>query len=178
MTPRAGVKILRALNAWLVAHQMTMQDILPVVGIDDGTLSGRLRDQYCLGGILGKTGTNPSKDGGVSTLAGIAYTRDHGPVIYAIFNANGKVAAFRHWQDYFLRILMEESGGVGQYLPPRTDLATLSSSWVPSSYLESLGEETMVAKKSVTRSSYVKKTKSSKKVAKRPGKSSTHRTGA
>jgi D-alanyl-D-alanine carboxypeptidase/D-alanyl-D-alanine-endopeptidase (penicillin-binding protein 4) len=178
MTPRAGVRILRALNTWLVAHQMKMQDILPVAGIDDGTLFGRLRDQYCLGGILGKTGTNPSKDGGVSTLAGIAYTRDHGPVVYAIFNANGRVAAFRHWQDYFLRILMEESGGVGQYLSARTDLATLSSFWVPSSYLESLGEEPTVAKKSVTRSSYVKKAKYSKKVARHPGKSSTRRTGA
>lgn len=180
MTARAGVKILRALNSWLIAHQLKMQDILPVAGIDDGTLFGRLRDQYCLGGILGKTGTNPSKEGGISALAGIAYTREYGPLIYAIFNSNGRVPAFRHWQDYFLRNLMEESGGVGEYLSPRTELAMLSSSWVPSAYLESLGQEPLVFKKTVTRSSYVKKAKYTKKVARRSSKSSSsvHRTGA
>ena len=180
MTPRAGVKILRALNAWLLTHQLKMQDILPVAGADDGTLFGRLRDQYCLGGILGKTGTNPSKEGGISALAGIAYTRDYGPLIYTIFNTNGRVTAFRRWQDYFLRNLMEESGGVGEYLSPRTDLTMLFSSWVPSTYLESLGQEPLVFKKSVTRSAYVKKAKYAKKVARRSSKSSpsTRRTGA
>jgi len=175
MTPRAGVRILRSLNAWLEAHQMKMQDVLPVAGMDDGTLFGRLRDQNCLGGILGKTGTNPSKDGGISTLAGVAFTRDYGPLVYAIFNSNGRITAFRRWQDYFLRNLMEESGGVGQLLPPRTDLALLSSSWVPSPYLESLGEESTMVKKSVTRNSYVKKAKYFRKVTRHASKPAARR---
>jgi D-alanyl-D-alanine carboxypeptidase/D-alanyl-D-alanine-endopeptidase (penicillin-binding protein 4) len=181
MTPRAAVCILRALNAWLNAHQMKMQDIMPVAGIDEGTLFGRLRYEECRGGILGKTGTNPSKDGGISSLAGIAYTRDYGPVLYAIFNTNGRVSTYRRWQDYFLRNLMEESGGVGEYLPPRLETSALYSgfsAWVPSAYWETLPEESVFVKKTAARKTDLKKAKSYTTTAKNHRKISTRRTGA
>lgn len=181
MTPRAAVRILRALHSWLNTHHMKMQDIMPVAGIDEGTLFGRLRYEDCRGGILGKTGTNPSKDGGISSLAGIAYTRDYGPVLYAIFNTNGSVNTYRRWQDIFLRNLMEESGGVGEYLAPRLetiDLYSGFSNWVASAYWETLPEEPLFVKKRVARKTSSKKAKYNSKTAKNHRQISTRRTGA
>lgn len=141
MTARAAVKMLRELHYWLEEHGMKMQDIMPVAGLDEGTLYGRFRDPDFRGGVLGKTGTNPSKDGGVSALAGIAYTRDQGPVLYAIFNSHGSVMAYRRWQDNFLKDLIEECGGLGEYLAPHEDVSALASAWTPSEYWGSLAPE-------------------------------------
>jgi len=143
MTPRAAVKMLRALDTWLEAHRMKMQDIMPLAGIDEGTLYGRFRDPVLYGNVLGKTGTNPAKDGGVSALAGMAFTRDHGPVLYAIFNSHGSITAYRRWQDRFLKELIEENGGAGDSVLFRGGLSpiNISSFWAPSEYWSSLGEE-------------------------------------
>lgn len=141
MTARAGVKMLRALYYWLEERGMKMQDVMPVAGLDEGTLYGRFRDPDFRGGILGKTGTNPSKDGGVSSLVGLVYLRDHGPVLYAIFNSHGSVNTYRRWQDNFLKDLIEENGGLAETLAPHEDLAGLSSSWTPSEYWGSLSQE-------------------------------------
>jgi len=140
MTARAAVKMMRALYFWLDDHQMKLQDIMPVAGLDQGTLYGRFRDPDFRGGVLGKTGTNPSKDGGVSALAGLAYTRDHGPVLYAILNSRGSVNAYRRWQDTFLKDLIEESGGLGEYLSAHEDGDGVVSSWMPSEYWGSLAQ--------------------------------------
>ena len=140
MTPRAAIKILRELYYWLEEHQMKMQDIMPVAGLDEGTLFGRFRDPDFRGCVLGKTGTNPSKDGGVSALAGVAFTRDDGPILYAIFNSHGSVTAYRRWQDNFLKDLIEECGGLGDFLSPHEDLAGLDV-WTASTYWESLTQE-------------------------------------
>jgi len=140
MTARAAVKMIRALYFWLNDHDMKLQDIMPVAGLDEGTLYGRFRDPDFRGGVLGKTGTNPSKDGGVSALAGLAYTRDHGPVLYAILNSRGSVNAYRRWQDKFLKDLIEESGGLGEYLPAHEDADTVASAWMPSEYWGSLAQ--------------------------------------
>jgi D-alanyl-D-alanine carboxypeptidase/D-alanyl-D-alanine-endopeptidase (penicillin-binding protein 4) len=140
MTARAAVKMLRELSYWLEEQQLKMQDIMPVAGLDEGTLYGRFRDPDFRGGVLGKTGTNSSKDGGISALAGVAYTRAHGPVLYAIFNTRGSVRAYRRWQDRFLKGIIEECGGLGEYLPPHEGLAVLSS-WTPSEYWGSLAQE-------------------------------------
>jgi len=142
MTARAAVKMMRSLYVWLARHEMQMQELMPVAGLDKGTLYRRLRGGECQGAIVGKTGTNPSKDGGVSALAGVAFTRNHGPVFYAIFNTHGNVAAYRRWQDHLLRNLIVESGGVGQYLSPRLERVDLysPSSWTPSEYWANLTE--------------------------------------
>jgi D-alanyl-D-alanine carboxypeptidase/D-alanyl-D-alanine-endopeptidase (penicillin-binding protein 4) len=156
MTARAAVKMMRALYFWLSDHQMKLQDIMPVAGLDEGTLYGRFRDPNFRGGVLGKTGTNPSKDGGVSTLAGLAYTRDHGPVLYAILNSRGSVNAYRRWQDNFLKGLIEENGGLGEYLPAHEDADGIASAWMPSEYWGSLAqapERRAVVRKAKTTSS-------------------------
>jgi D-alanyl-D-alanine carboxypeptidase/D-alanyl-D-alanine-endopeptidase (penicillin-binding protein 4) len=153
ITARATVKMLRELYSWLGDHQMKMQDIMPVAGIDEGTLAWRFRNMDCRGGILGKTGTNASKDGGISSLAGIAYTRDHGPVLYVILNTHGRVMAYRRWQEEFLKNLIEESGGVGEYVNGHEELVNVysSSAWVPSEYWGTLDPEPEITKQPVIR---------------------------
>jgi len=160
MTARAAVKMMRALYFWLSDHQMKLQDIMPVAGLDEGTLYGRFRDPDFRGGVLGKTGTNPSKDGGVSALAGLAYTRDHGPVLYAILNSRGSVNAYRRWQDNFLKDLIEENGGLGEYLPAHEDVYGVAAAWMPSEYWGSLAQAP--ERRAVVRKAKAKSTSSRK----------------
>jgi serine-type D-Ala-D-Ala carboxypeptidase/endopeptidase (penicillin-binding protein 4) len=142
MTPHAAVLMLRALNNWLEAHHLRMQDIMPVAGLDEGTLASRFRNPSLCGGILGKTGTNPAKDGGISALAGMAYTRDQGPIFYAIFNTHGSVYAYRRWQDKLLQGIIEENGGVSQFLSGKSELVNIYArqQWLPSDYWSSLNQ--------------------------------------
>jgi D-alanyl-D-alanine carboxypeptidase/D-alanyl-D-alanine-endopeptidase (penicillin-binding protein 4) len=112
ITPRATVILFRELVFWLNLNGLLPQDVLPVAGVDVGTLHRRFTSQEYRGAVVGKTGTLPLTDGGVSTLAGIIYTRDHGPLIFAIFNTKGPVAAYRKLQDDFLKGFILESGGI------------------------------------------------------------------
>src|SRR3989442_9612751 len=112
MPPRATVQVFRELVCWLNLNNMQPQDVLPVAGLDAGTLQRRFTGEEYRGAIIGKTGTLPGTDGGVSTLAGIAYTRDHGPVLFAIFNTKGPVATYRKLQDELMKGFIVESGGV------------------------------------------------------------------
>lgn len=112
ITPHAAVTMLRELAFWLNLNNMEPQDVLPIAGVDAGTLARRFTGQEYRGAIIGKTGTLPATDGGVSTLAGIVYTRDHGPLLFAIFNTKGPVATYRKLQDDFLKGFIAESGGI------------------------------------------------------------------
>jgi len=112
ITPRATVTLFRELVFWLNLNNLMPNDILPVAGVDAGTLARRFTGEDYRGGIIGKTGTLPGTDGGVSTLAGIAYTKDRGPVIFAIFNTKGPVPTFRRLQDSFMKGFIVESGGI------------------------------------------------------------------
>jgi D-alanyl-D-alanine carboxypeptidase/D-alanyl-D-alanine-endopeptidase (penicillin-binding protein 4) len=112
ITPRATVMMFRELVFWLNLNNMQPQDVLPVAGVDAGTLKRRFTGEEYRGGVIGKTGTLPGTDGGISTLAGIVYTRDHGPVLFAIFNTKGSVATYRKLQDDFLKGFIAESGGI------------------------------------------------------------------
>jgi D-alanyl-D-alanine carboxypeptidase/D-alanyl-D-alanine-endopeptidase (penicillin-binding protein 4) len=112
ITARATVMLFRELVLWLNLNNMQPQDVLPVAGVDAGTLSRRFRGEEYRGAIIGKTGTLPGTDGGVSTLAGIVYTKDHGPVLFAIFNTKGSVATYRKLQDDLMKGFIIESGGI------------------------------------------------------------------
>ena len=111
ITPRSTVHLLQVMMQWLSQRNMEPEDIMPVAGIDAGTLQSRFKSADYRGAVVGKTGTLPSTDGGVSTLAGILYTRDRGPILFAIFNTRGSVKAYRQLQDSLLQELIEESGG-------------------------------------------------------------------
>jgi D-alanyl-D-alanine carboxypeptidase/D-alanyl-D-alanine-endopeptidase (penicillin-binding protein 4) len=112
ITPRATVQLFREFVFWLNLNNLQPQDLLPVAGVDAGTLRGRFAAEAFRGAVIGKTGTLPGTDGGVSTLAGIAYTRNRGPVLFAIFNTQGSVATYRKLQDDFLKGFILESGGL------------------------------------------------------------------
>jgi D-alanyl-D-alanine carboxypeptidase/D-alanyl-D-alanine-endopeptidase (penicillin-binding protein 4) len=112
ITPKGTILLFRELVRWLEAHDMTPEDVLPVAGIDAGTLRTRFTTADYRGGVVAKTGTLPVTDGGVSTLAGIVYTRDRGPLLFAIFNTKGSVLRYRQLQDVFLKAFILESGGI------------------------------------------------------------------
>jgi serine-type D-Ala-D-Ala carboxypeptidase/endopeptidase (penicillin-binding protein 4) len=112
ITPRATVTLFRELVFWLNLNDLQPQDVLPVAGVDRGTLQRRFTGQEYRGAVIGKTGTLPGTDGGVSTLAGVMYTRDYGPVLFAIFNTKGSVSTYRKLQDDFLKGFLAESGGL------------------------------------------------------------------
>ena len=111
ITPRATLKVLRALIGVLADHSLKPEDLMAVAGIDSGTLQRRLVRDDVRGSVVAKTGTLVSIDNGVSTLVGIAYTRAHGPVLFAVFNTGGNVHAYRRLQDQFIEQLIAEEGG-------------------------------------------------------------------
>ncbi len=111
ITPRGTIHLLQEMVAWLAKRDLNPQDIMPIAGIDAGTLQARFRSDDYRGAVVGKTGTLPATDGGVSTLAGIIYTKVRGPILFAIFNTRGSVAMYRQLQDNLLKELIVESGG-------------------------------------------------------------------
>lgn len=113
-TTHGTVELLRRMNLWLEANDMTLSDVLPVAGVDQGTLQERFKEDEARGTIVAKTGTMPRMEGGISTLAGAMSTRDYGVVLFAIFNTKGRVASFRGLQDAFLKNLLHDLGGPGR----------------------------------------------------------------
>lgn len=111
ITPRASLKVLRALISELERNSLKLEDVMPVAGVDGGTLRSRFNEQNLRGSVIAKTGTLVTIDNGVSNLVGIAYTRARGPLAFAIFNSNGGVHSYRRLQDRFLTAVIEEEGG-------------------------------------------------------------------
>ena len=106
MSPRVAVKLLRVLEQELAKSGHALYDILPVAGIDEGTLRDRLNGPGEAGRVLGKTGT--FGDYGASALIGAIRTTDHGTVYFAILNHNVPVPQARHRQDRFVRYLLTQ----------------------------------------------------------------------
>ena len=94
VTASAMMKLLRTLRNELARNKMTFADIMPVAGIDKGTLENRFDTDFSTGSVVGKTGTLGNTDGGVSALAGEINTRG-GKLLFVIFNQRGSVARFR-----------------------------------------------------------------------------------
>jgi D-alanyl-D-alanine carboxypeptidase len=111
ITPRATLKVLRALIKVLESHSLRPEAVMAVAGIDSGTLRARFGRDDVRGSVVAKTGTLVSLDNGVSTLVGIAYTRANGPVLFAVFNSGGNVHSFRRLQDQFVERMIAEEGG-------------------------------------------------------------------
>lgn len=111
LTPEGAVMILRKLARVLEREGLYPEDILPVAGMDQGTTRLRFNNRQYRGAVVAKTGTLVSTDDGVSTLAGILYTADRGPLLFAIFNRRGPVIQYRLFQDGFIEDLIDESGG-------------------------------------------------------------------
>jgi serine-type D-Ala-D-Ala carboxypeptidase/endopeptidase (penicillin-binding protein 4) len=110
VTPKAMMKLLRALRADLAKYKMTFADIMPVAGVDKGTLEGRFDTDFSRGSVVGKTGTLGNTDGGVSALAGEINTRS-GTLLFVIFNQKGSVPRFRAFQNNYVSLIQGQFGG-------------------------------------------------------------------
>ncbi len=104
LSPRAAVALLRALGQELAASGHGLVDILPVAGVDPGTLHQRLNGEGESGRVVGKTGTYG--DYGASALVGAILTRDRGIVYFAILNHGVAVPEARSRQDRMVRELL------------------------------------------------------------------------
>jgi len=109
LSPRAVVSILLEIQRQLRPANLSVSDVMPVFGQDEGTLVYReLPRQSAL-----KTGTLNT----VSSLAGMFPTRDRGPVWFSIQNWGGDLEYLRAQQDALLLALEQHWG---QAPPPDT----------------------------------------------------------
>jgi serine-type D-Ala-D-Ala carboxypeptidase/endopeptidase (penicillin-binding protein 4) len=105
LSPRVAVQLLRALEQELGTTGHKLFDILPVAGIDPGTLRQRLNGPDEAGRVVGKTGT--FGDYGASALIGAIPTTDRGTVYFAVLNHGVPVPEARRRQDRFVRVLLK-----------------------------------------------------------------------
>lgn len=104
LSPRVTVRLIRSLEADLARSGHALTDVLPVAGIDDGTLRARLNGPGEAGHVVGKTGTYG--DYGACALAGAIRSPRYGTIYFAILNRGIPIVPARRRQDAFLRELM------------------------------------------------------------------------
>ncbi|HEX5706193.1 MAG TPA: D-alanyl-D-alanine carboxypeptidase [Pyrinomonadaceae bacterium] len=115
LSPREMMKIYLALVDELREHNLKASDILPVAGIDPGTLSRRYAAHPARGSIIAKTGTLVRTDGGASALVGEFRAQNGETLYFVIFNQRGNVTRFRSAQDNLLYNLQLARGGPAQF---------------------------------------------------------------
>ncbi len=106
VTPRATVKLLRYTVNWLEKRKISLGELLPIGGIDNGTLQRRFTSPDLLGAVIGKTGTLSS----TSALAGVLYTQKRGLLFFAILE-RGAPHSLRPLQEEIISIVAADSGG-------------------------------------------------------------------
>lgn len=111
VTPRAMMKILRALRTELLKHRLSLSEIMPVAGIDPGTLEDRFTGTAWQGSVIAKTGTLIRTDGGASSLVGQMRTARGEVLLFVIMNQGGNVLRFRSNQDYLVMQVQNSRGG-------------------------------------------------------------------
>jgi D-alanyl-D-alanine carboxypeptidase/D-alanyl-D-alanine-endopeptidase (penicillin-binding protein 4) len=111
VTPRAMMKILRGLSLELKHDKLSLSDILPVAGIDPGTLEDRFTTDIARGSVVAKTGTLARTDGGASSLVGQMQTKSGRVVLFVILNEHGNVLRFRRNQDDIVAAIQNSFGG-------------------------------------------------------------------
>ncbi len=106
ISPRGTITMMRKLIAYLDSKGLGVEDVLPIAGVDAGTLEKRFNDAF-RGSVVGKTGTLSS----VSALAGVAYTRQRGALLFVIYNHGGSAHRFRAAQDETIKKVITLYGG-------------------------------------------------------------------
>jgi D-alanyl-D-alanine carboxypeptidase/D-alanyl-D-alanine-endopeptidase (penicillin-binding protein 4) len=106
ISPRGTISMLRKLITYLEGKGLGVEELLPIAGVDAGTLEKRFNDAF-RGAVVGKTGTLSS----VSALAGVAYTRQRGPLLFVIYNQGGSAHRFRAAQDETIKKVITLYGG-------------------------------------------------------------------
>jgi D-alanyl-D-alanine carboxypeptidase/D-alanyl-D-alanine-endopeptidase (penicillin-binding protein 4) len=111
VTPRAMMTILRGLRNELQKNKLSPSDIMPVAGIDPGTLEDRFTGPAWQGSVVAKTGTLIRTDGGASSLVGQMRTKSGDTLLFVIMNQRGNVLRFRSNQDYLVMQVQNSRGG-------------------------------------------------------------------
>ncbi|MEO8434852.1 MAG: D-alanyl-D-alanine carboxypeptidase [Pyrinomonadaceae bacterium] len=111
ITPRSMMRILRSLRDELRKNRLSLADVLPVAGIDPGTLEDRFTGLAWRGSVIGKTGTLIRTDGGASALVGQMKTGTGETLLFVIMNRQGSVLRFRANQDYLVMQIQNSRGG-------------------------------------------------------------------
>lgn len=111
VTPRAMMKVLRGLRTELLKHRLAPSDIMPVAGIDPGTLEDRFTGPAWQGSVIAKTGTLIRTDGGASSLVGQMRTARGDVLLFVIMNQRGSVLRFRQNQDLLVMQIQNSRGG-------------------------------------------------------------------
>lgn len=122
VTPRAQMKLLRTFRAELERYKMTFADVMPVAGIDPGTLQNRFKSYPYQGSVVAKTGTLGRTDGGVSSLTGEMQTKN-GKLLFVIFNQKGAAGRFRNFQNDYVIMVQNQQGGAVPFGFPITSIA-------------------------------------------------------
>ena len=111
ISPRVMMKIYRELRAELKKHGLTPSSIMPVAGIDPGTLEDRFNGLAWRGSVIAKTGTLARTDGGASSLVGQMRTANGEVLLFVIMNQRGSIWRFRENQDYLVMLAQNSRGG-------------------------------------------------------------------
>ena len=115
VTTRAMMKIFRALREELRKHKLSTTDIMPVAGIDPGTLKDRFTETSLRGSVIAKTGTLTRTDGGASSLVGQMKTASNEVLLFVIMNQAGNIHRFRENQDSLIMQVQNSRGGPGAF---------------------------------------------------------------
>lgn len=131
VTPRAMMLILRGLRDELKKNNLKLSDILPVAGIDPGTLEDRYTDATARGSVVAKTGTLVRTDGGASALVGQMNTKSGRVLLFVIFNQRGNVNSFRYNQDAIVAAMQGAFGGPAPfaYKPVQLEMRLATSDY-------------------------------------------------
>jgi len=111
VTPRAMMRIFRELRKELQKNKLSPADIMPVAGVDPGTLEDRFTGPVSQGSVIAKTGTLVRTDGGASSLVGQMRTAKGETLLFVIMNQRGNVVRFRENQDYLVMQVQNSRGG-------------------------------------------------------------------
>lgn len=111
ISPRVMMKIYRELRVELQKHGLTPASIMPVAGIDPGTLEDRFTGLAWRGSVIAKTGTLVRTDGGASCLVGQMQAANGEILLFVIMNQHGSVWRFRENQDYLVMLTQNTRGG-------------------------------------------------------------------
>jgi len=111
ISPRSMMKIYRALLGELRKHKLSPTAIMPVAGVDPGTLEDRFTGLAWRGSVIAKTGTLIRTDGGASSLVGQMRAANGEILLFVIMNQRGSVSRFRENQDYLVMLVQNTRGG-------------------------------------------------------------------
>ncbi|HEX8635199.1 MAG TPA: D-alanyl-D-alanine carboxypeptidase [Pyrinomonadaceae bacterium] len=102
MTPRGVLVVIKALLEEAGRHGLKAEDLLPVAGCDWGTVRRRMEGTGFECSLVGKTGTLTTTDGGMSNLAGVVFTKDSEPILFAILAQGNRIWEHKQMADQLL----------------------------------------------------------------------------